>query len=298
MPGASNTSWGMAERAFQKLADVDMDLVRRIMQRGEYDRIPRLIRREEVEAAAQGRAPVVPRELRPYKGVTGAQAHVLGQGKKDWAAGVADDVAKAMGLPGAEPFKNWEWRAPKPGGTPAATQKAPSAAVHPKAPSTVVHPATSVRRAPMANPNITIQNIMPGPSGLKPSQSRLAGMGRFAGKGALMVGAVAGIGGAMSGLSKAYDALTFKKDYERMLDFAPEIKDYDPKAVKARFQTLRRFNPEMSKDPLVASSWIKQTIEYPVVTPATLKDVAARGPGISIGDIAKLLPGMGREEPF
>jgi len=84
------------------------------------------------------------------------------------------------------------------------------------------------------------------------------------------------IGGAM-GLEKSIEALhnvaTYKKDYENMLSFAPEIKNYDKEQVKARFDTLRRFNRKMSSDPLVSSSWVKQTIEYPIVTPATLKDV-------------------------
>lgn len=146
----------------------------------------------------------------------------------------------------------------------------------------------------MANPVIKIENIMPSGKTPKPQKS----FRKFVGKGALTVGGIAAVGGAMAGLSKAYDALTFKKDYEDMLDFAPEIKDYDEKAVKARFQTLRRFNPEMSRDPLVASSWIKQTIEYPVVTPATLKDVIRRDKGIGPQDIAKMIPRMEATEPF
>jgi hypothetical protein len=113
---------------------------------------------------------------------------------------------------------------------------------------------------------------------------------RLGSRGLIVGGAIAAGTAGIAGLAKAHDALTFKKDYENMLSFAPEIKDYDERAVKARFNTLRRFNPEMSSDPLVASSWIKQTIEYPVVTPATLKDVVRpRDTGVGIGDLAKIL---------
>lgn len=137
----------------------------------------------------------------------------------------------------------------------------------------------------MAQPPITIQNIMP--SAPKPKGLGIKGIARKAG---VYGGAIALGSAALAGLAKAHDAMTFKKDYEAMLNHSPEIKDYDSKAVKARFQTLRRFNPEMSRDPLVASSWIKQTIEYPVVTPATLKDVTqAKQPGPGIPEMIRVL---------
>jgi hypothetical protein len=103
--------------------------------------------------------------------------------------------------------------------------------------------------------------------------------------------------GAVEGVQRLHTALTYKRDYESMLDFAPEIKNFDAKQVKARFDTLRKFNPEMSSDPLVASSWIKQTIEYPVVTPATLRDVVSkqRG-GFGVGEAARLLPSIEKIE--
>ena len=124
----------------------------------------------------------------------------------------------------------------------------------------------------------------------KPRGGIGASIKRLGARAGLVGGGIALGAGALAGVAKAHDALTFKKDYENMLDFAPEIKDYDEKAVKARFNTLRRFNPEMSSDPLVASSWIKQTIEYPVVTPATLKDVVSHGkPAVGVGDLAKIL---------
>jgi hypothetical protein len=90
---------------------------------------------------------------------------------------------------------------------------------------------------------------------------------------AVSVSVPVGLAAAAWGGRKLYNAMTYKKDYESMLQHAPEIRNFDKKEVKARFDTLRNFNPKMSRDPLVASSWIKQTIEFPVVTPSTLKDV-------------------------
>lgn len=110
--------------------------------------------------------------------------------------------------------------------------------------------------------------------------------------------AVGGAIGAVEGVRRIHSALMYKRDYESMLDFAPEIKNFDSKQVKARFDTLRKFNPAMSSDPLVASSWIKQTIEYPVVTPATLRDVIGKQQGFGVGEATRLLPKVTAIEPF
>ena len=106
------------------------------------------------------------------------------------------------------------------------------------------------------------------------------GIGRFLSRvgpwaaGAAVLGAGAGVGEAAE---RIHDALSYKRDYEKMLEFAPQLKEHDPEQVKARFDTLRSHNPKMSKDPLVSSSWVEQTIQFPTVTPAILKDVTQRG---------------------
>jgi hypothetical protein len=108
---------------------------------------------------------------------------------------------------------------------------------------------------------------------------------------AVTIGGTTGLAGAAWAGKKLYNAMTYKNDYENMLKQAPEIRNFDTKEVKARFDTLRRFNPQMSKDPLVASSWIKQTIEFPVVTPSTLRDVVQTAPQENrLVDFSKLIP--------
>jgi hypothetical protein len=114
---------------------------------------------------------------------------------------------------------------------------------------------------------------------------------RTLGGAGLGVGIVGGLYGAEKAIGAIYRAASYKKDFENMMSFAPEIKKFDKEQVKARFDTLRKFNPKMSRDPLVASSWIKQTIEYPVVTPATLKDVTEREQPL-VSAVGRALPRM------
>lgn len=87
----------------------------------------------------------------------------------------------------------------------------------------------------------------------------------------LGAGAILGSAGyAEDALRAGHRAATKQKDFNKALNFDPEVKRWynsDPKGVEARFSTLHRFNPDAARDPLVASSWIKQTMEFPAVTP-------------------------------
>ena len=111
---------------------------------------------------------------------------------------------------------------------------------------------------------------------------------RFGQTAALGLGVGAGLAGVEAAAKALGQVVTYKRDYEKMMDFAPELKNYDQEQVKARFNTLRRFNPTMSTDPLVSSSWVKQTMEYPV-TPAALKDVARPAEKVSPA-LTRLIP--------
>lgn len=128
----------------------------------------------------------------------------------------------------------------------------------------------------------------------KAARRVLAAIGKAGGKAAVYGGGV-GLGvGAIAGASHLYskfvEPVAFKKDFQKAIDFEPSLKDHDPTKVEARFRTLRNFNRNMSEDPLVASSFIKQTLEFPIVTPAVLKDVTkAQRPekGVQTRDVAK-----------
>ena len=78
------------------------------------------------------------------------------------------------------------------------------------------------------------------------------------------------------GYHKILEPALFKKHFNAMLEFDPELKKYDRAQVEARFRALRKFNPDLSEDPLVASSFVRQTLEMPAVTPAVMQDLSAR----------------------
>ena len=98
-----------------------------------------------------------------------------------------------------------------------------------------------------------------------------AGIGAAAEKAAPYIGA-AGLGAAgIVGTSLVNDmyslarnAVTRNRNYEKMLNADPELKEYPAEKVKAYFNTLHeKGGPEMSGDPLIASAFVKQQLELP-----------------------------------
>lgn len=92
----------------------------------------------------------------------------------------------------------------------------------------------------------------------------------------LLAGAAAAgalIGGAHL-YHRAREALDYRNDFSDMMDTHPSLWDEDQDTVTTRFNTLHNLAPTLASDPLVAGSIVKQWIEYPVLTAATLKDVA------------------------
>jgi hypothetical protein len=86
--------------------------------------------------------------------------------------------------------------------------------------------------------------------------------------------------GAAVGASRAFEALedrlTKTRDYKAMLQASPALSKYDAGQVQMVFNSLRAQAPSMSKDPLIASSFIRKTLEYspesgPFVDPQTAK---------------------------
>lgn len=73
--------------------------------------------------------------------------------------------------------------------------------------------------------------------------------------------------GIESGAKKGLNALTFNRDFNNTLEANPELKiDYkDPEKkqkMRMAFQTMRRFAPTMSKDPLVAGNVLRRMNTY------------------------------------
>ena len=79
-------------------------------------------------------------------------------------------------------------------------------------------------------------------------------------------GAAALLGGGIAATEKATEAikkpLERRSFYKKMLKFSPGLKKEDPKAVSSIFNTLYKFNPKMASDPLVASSFLKRSLQF------------------------------------
>ena len=103
--------------------------------------------------------------------------------------------------------------------------------------------------------------------GPKPSLAQqLLGKGTL-GRGALSLGlGAAAIGGGVSAADKLYESiakpLEKKRSFKKMMAFSPGLKKEDPKAISSIFGTLYRFNPKMASDPLVASSFMKRSLQF------------------------------------
>lgn len=81
--------------------------------------------------------------------------------------------------------------------------------------------------------------------------------------GALGAGAVVGVGVAAS---KLYDAATKGRDFRTMLAHDPTLvpeHDKDPRLFNQFYSTLRTFNPDFARDPVVAAGYMHKMIDSP-----------------------------------
>lgn len=82
-------------------------------------------------------------------------------------------------------------------------------------------------------------------------------------------GAAVGLAGAGLGaaVSKIIDAATKGHDFRQMMQSNEDLHPHyasDPKKFNLMFNTLRTMNPQFSKDPLVAGSFMRRMIESPM----------------------------------
>ena len=96
-----------------------------------------------------------------------------------------------------------------------------------------------------------------------------------------VIGAGLAAGGqlASAGFGLAKDKLTKPRDYKAMLEATPSLNKFDAGQVQMVFNSLRSHAPTMSKDPLIAGSFIRRTLELspetgPFIDPATVKMLA------------------------
>ena len=85
--------------------------------------------------------------------------------------------------------------------------------------------------------------------------------------GAVAGAAVAGAGaGLVAAASKVMSAITKKKDFEAMLESAPDLRDFhteNPEQFNRHYSSFRSMNPTFAKDPVVSASYMRQMSEYP-----------------------------------
>jgi hypothetical protein len=102
---------------------------------------------------------------------------------------------------------------------------------------------------------------------LRPATSMAGGIGRMGGKGLAATGGTAAVALAALGVHKLYDAATKTRDFNSMLEYAPDVAEMhaeNPQHVNQMFSTLRMFNPDFTKDPVVSSSYVRRMMSDPM----------------------------------
>jgi len=81
--------------------------------------------------------------------------------------------------------------------------------------------------------------------------------------GAGMTMGVAGIEGIREKLKERKSSLEKAKNYKSMLEANPDLRasSVDSKMVQRHFDTLHKFNPEYASDPMVAGTYVQNSLE-------------------------------------
>jgi len=109
---------------------------------------------------------------------------------------------------------------------------------------------------------------------------------------ALIGGAALGVAGgaltgAAAGVNALWNAATKSRDFRGMLEANPHLKEHhDQKAINRAFTSLRTFAPDLSKDPLVAGSYVSNMMESPMGAAGIMQE-ALRGQHMIPGDVGE-----------
>lgn len=77
---------------------------------------------------------------------------------------------------------------------------------------------------------------------------------------------VAGGYGLVEAAKKVYQAMTKKRDFNKMMDAHPDLEDYrqqNPKQFMRHYDSLRSMNPIFAADPVIAGSYMRYMSETP-----------------------------------
>ena len=93
------------------------------------------------------------------------------------------------------------------------------------------------------------------------------GIGQHTGNALLgAMGVAAGtalVGSGALAVQHIYNAATAKRDFRNMMEWNQDLHHEDQRLVNQSFRTLRRFAPDMSKDPLIAGAMVRQMVQAP-----------------------------------
>ena len=124
--------------------------------------------------------------------------------------------------------------------------------------------------------------------------------------------ASAGVAAAGLGLKAGYDLirekLTKQRDYKAMVEANPALRGMSARQVNMVYGSLRRLSPTMARDPLIAGSFVRKTIELAPesglsIDPLTAKTIAETQKNISQAKSSKtsvyeaMLSGLGKQMP-
>ena len=114
-----------------------------------------------------------------------------------------------------------------------------------------------------------------------------------------LIGQAAAIAGVTLGAEalaqmarRSWQAVSFSKRYRNMIEANPNLREEDSQKVMDRFRVLDRFGPTISDDPIVAGHFIKQTLEFPVLSPTVLRevvDVEGKARELSASPISRMM---------
>jgi hypothetical protein len=77
---------------------------------------------------------------------------------------------------------------------------------------------------------------------------------------------LAGGAGLASAAGKIMTAITKKRDFNAMMQHAPDLANYqekNPEQFNRHYSSFRSMNPKFAKDPVVAATYMRQMSEYP-----------------------------------
>lgn len=92
-------------------------------------------------------------------------------------------------------------------------------------------------------------------------------LGAASAQGAATAVVGAGIAGVGMAASKIYDAMTKRRDFQRMLQVNPDLAEHqasNPAMFNHMFSSLRMHNPAFTADPIVAGTYMRRMSESPL----------------------------------